>query len=69
MRTLALEARRSDATAGWLPSRKFVNERPLGGNQFSTFTDRKWPLAAVEFSDVANHVNCTTRQRSRGTAA
>jgi hypothetical protein len=27
------------------------------------------PIAAVEFSDAANNVNCTTRQRSRSAAA
>jgi hypothetical protein len=27
------------------------------------------PIVAVEFSDIANHVNCTTRQRSRSAAA
>jgi len=26
-------------------------------------------IAAVEFSDVADHINCTTRQRSRSAAA
>ncbi len=27
------------------------------------------PIAALEFSDAANHVNCATRQRSRSAAA
>jgi len=45
------------------------DECRLSATHFSAAMARSWPIAAVEFSDVANHVNCTTRQRSRSAAA
>ncbi len=44
-------------------------ERLLGDSHFSAANALFWPIAAVEFSDVPNHVNCTASNRSRSAAA
>jgi len=46
-----------------------TNERQLSGSQSETVSDGSWPIATVEFTDVANHVNCPTGQLSRSAAA
>jgi hypothetical protein len=46
-----------------------ISDRRFYGMHSIVAWARFWPIAEVEFSDVANHVNCTTRQRSRSAAA
>jgi hypothetical protein len=48
---------------------RLLTERQLHSEETRTASVANWPIAAVEFSDVANHVNFTTSQRSRSAAA
>ena len=44
-------------------------ERLLCGSQSKTFSDGSWPIAAVELTDVPNHIKCTARQSQPPRAA
>jgi hypothetical protein len=43
-----------------------IRERPLDSGSSNVSI---WPIAAVEFTDVPNHVNCTARQSQPQRAA